>query len=236
MTTLTKTPLADLPRVNLLPPEIEEAARLRRLQVLLALLLLGLLGLVAMAFVWAGSQVSAAEGDLQDAQAEGATLQAEVDTYAEVPLVQGQVAATQSALVTAMTPEIRFSFLMNDMSLAIPSSSRLSNWTAINTDAAEQIGAVTGSAATAPTSDPALAAAEAESMGTVTFEGKSNSLDGVASWLQSLAAQDSYIAPSLASAVKDDNDTTGTVYTVSSSALLSLDAASDRYQQVLEGE
>ena len=38
MTTLTPTRLAAMPRVNLLPPEIAEAARFKRLKVMLGLL------------------------------------------------------------------------------------------------------------------------------------------------------------------------------------------------------
>jgi len=50
MTTLTPTRLAALPRVNLLPPEIAAAAKLRRLKAMLALLVVGALVVVGLLF------------------------------------------------------------------------------------------------------------------------------------------------------------------------------------------
>ena len=231
MTTLTVARVAELPRINLLPPEIEQAARLRKLQVLLGVLLLAVLGVVGLLFTWANTQVSAANDSLTTAQAEGVQLQQQVDSYAKVPEVQAQVTSAEDALVTAMTPEIRWSYLMNDMSLAIPSTSRLITWTATNTAAAAQVGSTT---TTAPTTT--LAPAE-ESMGSVTYKGSVHKFEDAATWLNSLAGQSSYTDPTLTSEILNVPTTTqGRVWTVDSGATLSLDAASNRFEQVLEGE
>ena len=228
MTTLTAARVAELPRVNLLPPEIAQASRLRRLQIVLGLGLLVVLGLVAMLFLWVSGQVNAADVELADAQAVGASLQADVAEYAEVPAVNAQVDAAQTALVAAMLPEIRWSFFLNDLSLTIPQSSRLTSLTATNGAAAAQLGGVSAALPT-QLGQPTL--------GTMTFAGKTSSFDGVASWLQSLARQDGYIDPTLQAVAKDAEGTTqGTVYTVSSSTSLSLEAASKRFEQVLESE
>lgn len=227
MTTLTASRVAELPRVNLLPPEIDQASRLRRLQILLGVVVLGVIGLVGFLFLVATGQVTSAEDDLSSAQADGAALQAQVAEFAEVPKVYGEVDAAQAALVTAMTPEIRFSFYLNDLSLTIPRSTRLTNLTAVNTAAASQIdGAVV--AVPTQTGEPTI--------GNITFAGVSSSFDGVAAWLQSLARQEGYIAPTLQSVAKSDEETVGTVYTVSSSTSLSLKAASGRFERVLESE
>ncbi len=232
MTTLTVARVAELPRINLLPPEIEQAARLRKLQVVLGVLLLAVLGLVGLLFTWANAQVSTANDSLTSAQAEGVQLQQQVDSYAKVPEVQAQVKSAQDALVTAMTPEIRFSYLMNDMSLAIPSTSRLVSWSATNTAAGAQVGAAT---TTAPTTT--VDTTTVETMGTVTFEGKVHKFEDIATWLNSLTGQDSYGTSTLTSAVLDTGtETAGRVYTVDSGETLSLEAASNRYEQVLEGE
>jgi Tfp pilus assembly protein PilN len=228
MTTLTASRVAELPRVNLLPPEIGEASRLRRLQVLLGLALLAVLGVVGMLFVWASGQVSSAEEELATAQAEGTSLQAQVAEYAEVPRVLGEVDAAETALVTAMQPEIRFSFFLNDLSLTTPKSSRLMAMTVTNAESAVQMDGVSAAVPT-QLGEP--------TMGTVTFTGRSTSLDGVAAWLQSLAKQEGYVGPTFQSAVKEDPGATqGTVFTVSSTTSLSVEAASNRYEQILESE
>jgi len=228
MTTLTASRVAELPRINLLPPEIAQASKLRRLQILLGVLLLGVLGLVVLLFLWASAQVSAANTQLADAQATGASLQVQVDSYAEVPQTAEEVQAAQAALVTAMQPEIRWSFFMNDLSLTIPKSSRLVSMTATNAAAALQLDGTTL---------PAPTQLGQSTMGTVTFDSKTTSYNGAASWLQSLAHTNGYIEPTLTSVAKDTGeDTAGTVYSASSSASLSLEAASNRYLQVMESE
>ena len=87
-----------------------------------------------------------------------------------------------------MTPEIRWSFFLNDLSLTIPSSTRLVSDDAINTAAAAQI---------AGTCDPARWRRRSEqvTMGSVAFTGKSTDFDAVAAWLQSLARQKGYLEP-----------------------------------------
>lgn len=236
MTTLTAARVAELPRVNLLPPEIGHAARLRRLQVLLGLLLLGVVGLAAMLYTWAGTQVSSAQSAYDQAQAENQQLTAEVNSYAEVPLVEAQVDGTRQALVTAMQPEIRWSYLLNDMSLTIPKSSRLTSWVAVNNAAAAQVAdplAASSAAATDGTGE--LPPSEA-SMGTVDFIASTTKLQEVSTWLNMLANQKSYFDPALDDATVSAGDTVGKFYTVTSNAGLTYEAASNRYEQVMEGK
>jgi Tfp pilus assembly protein PilN len=228
MTTLTASRVAEFPRVNLLPPEIDQASRLRRLQILLGLALLGLLVIVALVFFWAGGQVTAANDELTAAEAQGASLEAQVADFAEVPKVIAEVGAAQDALVTAMTPEVRFSFYLNDLSLTIPRSTRLVDLTATNTAAAAQLD---------PSLPPTATQLGEPTMGNIAFTGASSSFDGVAAWMQSLARQEGYVSPTLQTVAKADADlTVGTVYTVSSSTSLSIEAASGRFERVMESE
>ena len=217
MTTLTATRAAALPRVNLLPPEIEQAEKLARLKKLLAVVVLGALVLAGMLYFWASGQVSSAQSELDAAQAENATLQAEAAQYAEVPLVAQQVVTAETNLATAMAPEVRVSFLMNDLSLTIPQSVRLN----------------TLSIVVAP-SDPAAATAApgvpyVPSVGTVTYTGKAVSYDAVASWLQSFRKQPSFEDPYAQSITKDEDVTVDTVYSWASSAQLTEAAKSNRF-------
>lgn len=231
MTTLTPTRLAAMPRVNLLPPEIAEAARLKRLKSILLVLLVAVTGLVVLGFLMAAGQIGAAEDDLAAAEAQGAALQAEVATYAEVPEVLGAVQVAQTNLVTASAPEIRWSFYLNDLSLTIPSTSRLTAMTAVNQLAAVQ---VTGPSAEASTTVTPLGAA---SVGSVSFSSRTTDLDAIAAWLQSLSRQDGYIESTVESAVKAElTDTVGEFYDVESSTQMSADAVSGRFATIANGE
>ena len=113
--------LTQMPKVDLLPPEIAEEAKFRTLR-------LGLgLGVAASAvlvgFVWysAHSSAAGAQQELATAQAHQTLLQAEVAKYADVPAEYAQVAAAQGELTTAMGHEIRYSYVLNDLGMTIPS-------------------------------------------------------------------------------------------------------------------
>jgi gas vesicle protein len=95
-----------VPRVNLLPPEIAEAARFRRLQGVMAGAVVGAVALVLLLTVAASSQASSAKSGLDQAQATSQTLQTQVNQYAEVPQVYAAVANAQTQLVSAMGNEV----------------------------------------------------------------------------------------------------------------------------------
>ena len=230
MTTMTPTRLAQMPRVNLLPPEIAAEAKFKRLQVLLGALLLALIALVVMVFLAVTNQISGAEDELTAAQAEGSTLAADVATYAEVPEVLAEVQTAQTNLSTAMAPEIRWSFYLNDLSLTIPNSTRIATMTAVNEAAAAQMAGELGTTAqVTPLGEV--------SIGSVTFSSRSTNFDAVAAWMQSLARQKGYVEPTVQSVTKSDEaETVGTIYNVESSTQLNTDAVSGRYLTIANGE
>jgi Tfp pilus assembly protein PilN len=223
VTTLTATRAAQLPRVNLLPPEIAEAAKLARTKRLLVGIVVATLVLLGLGFFWASSQVSAAQSDLDAANAQNAALQAEAAQYAAVPEVEAELATAHINLATAMAPEVRVSFLMNDLSLTIPSQVRLTTMTigVGPTDAAVQAATTAALAAGQPAPDIA---------GSVTYQGKSTSFDAMAAWLNSFNKQVAYANPYLTNGTQDTEATTvDTVYTFDSSAQLTAAAKSNRY-------
>jgi Tfp pilus assembly protein PilN len=228
MTTMTPTRLASMPRVNLLPPEIAAAERLRQLKLLLGLLVVGALVLVGMVWFFVSQQVGGAQDDLAQAQAEGAALDQQIASYAEVPEVYGQVDVAQANLVTAMTPEIRFSFYLNDLSLTIPKSSRLTSLVFANTASAIQMDPNTQVQYT-PSGQPVA--------GTMTYVGRSTSFDAVATWLQSLGKSVGVTDPTVTNVTEaEDASTVGKFFDVESNAYLTPEASSGRYAQVENGE
>lgn len=221
MTTLTVARAAQLPRVNLLPPEIEASAKLSHLKRILVFVLVAALALVGVGYFFAMQQVSSAQSSLDAATAAGTALQAEAAKYAEVPQVQAELSTAQTNLATAMASEVRFSFLLNDLSLTIPSGVRLSDLTVTNVSATAQM--------TPGTTLPSTYNGNM-GVGTVTYQGKATSADAVASWLRT-QSQEGLLNPQTSTITRDQGGTVGRVYTFSSDATVPASMLSGRYQQ-----
>ena len=173
-----------LPRVNLLPPEIAETARFRRIQTGLGGGLLVAVGVVALLYVGAVGSVNDATTELETANTQNTALRAETAKFAEVQAVYARAAAAQAMLTQAMGEEIRFSQYLNDLSLTVPDNVWLKNVTFA------QAATVPGLGETEP------------GVGTVTFTGVGFDHDDVAVWLESLATQKGYANPYFTSSTK----------------------------------
>ena len=169
-----------LPRVDLLPPEIGQAARARQAKIaaggVVALVALGVAG------VWyVSSQATAdAQTDLEAAQATGASLDAEIAQFAEVRQVTQQVADTRAQLALAMAPEVLWSTYLTDLSLTVPDQTWLTEMT-VSRQVAEpaQPDGTGGSTA----------------LGVVQFLGGGDVHEDTAVWLESLSDQTGYANP-----------------------------------------
>jgi Tfp pilus assembly protein PilN len=212
--------LNSLPRVNLLPPEIAETRRFRRIQLGLGGAVLGAVGIVALLYVAASSSVSSAQSDLDQAQATNRTLQAETAQYKDVTAVYERAAAAQAMLTQAMGEEVRYSQFMNDLSLSVPENVWLKTVTFAQ------------STTTVPATGAALAAVPG--IGTVTFSGVGFSHDDVAVWLESLATQKGYANPYFSNSTEALLGTRKTVNFTSSVALTPA-AYSGRYTKPAGG-
>jgi len=204
------TGLPVLPRVNLLPPEIAETARFRRITYGLGGGLLGALGIVALLYVGAVAAVNDANTELETATATGASLRVETAKYADVEAVYARAAAAQAMLTSAMGEEVRYSQFMNDLSLTVPANVWVKNVTF----------------AQAPV--PAALGSTVPGIGTVTFTGVGFKHDDVAVWLESLAKQKGYVNPYFTNSTKallGNRDTVNFTSTVTMTA----DALSGRY-------
>jgi Tfp pilus assembly protein PilN len=224
-TTLTRA--AAMPRVNLLPPEIAEAAKVRQLRVmLLGVGGLAVAGVMALYFGAAAQADSAAE-ELAATQAVTAQLNATVAEYANVPAVYAQVAAAETELVQAMGQEVRYSFLMNDLSLTIPNGVWLTSLTVeqplqpVNAD---------GSVAVDPAAPAVTSPFGAPGIASVAVEGYGLQVNDVAAWLDSLTKQAFYIDPAFTEATKEEVQGIGTeAVSITSGVTVTDTAYSNRY-------
>ncbi len=189
MSTATAVRTQDFPRVNLLPPEIAEEQRFRALRAVMLLVVVGAVVSVGALWYVAAQSVSSAEDSLAAAQAQQTVLRAEAATYAEVPLVYAQVAAGEAALDLAMGNEIRYSFVLNDLSLTIPNDVSLSTIVV-----SQDIDGAT----------PVTSALGNPAVGTVTFTGLAYKHNNVAKWLSSLTKSDYYVDPYFSSSTEGE--------------------------------
>jgi Tfp pilus assembly protein PilN len=180
---------AQMPRVNLLPPEIAEKALMRKVQVGLGTCVLAAVGVVGLLTVSAAHGVSSAQSSVTDASAKGASLQAQTAKYSNVTAVYNQARAAQAQLTTAMGAEVRYSQMMHDLSLVVPSSVWLKNLTYSQTPPS---GGAAAAATTTTTAATATAAAPVGPIGTVSFQGIGFDHDDLALWLEAVAGLKTY--------------------------------------------
>ena len=192
--TRTASGLGSLPRVNLLPPEIAEARRFKRVQASLGGAVLACVGVVAALMVLAMSQVTSAQAELDAADAKAVTLEAQTGQYADVPLVYAQVEIAEAQIAQAMGTEVRWSRFMNDISLKTPGNVWLSSMTVAQ--------AADAAALTAPVAG-VVSPFAATGVGSVTFEGMGSSHNDVAAWLDALAEQKKLTQPVFTSSTKE---------------------------------
>lgn len=207
-------PLPGFVRVDLLPDSVRDRARIRRAKRIALLLVLLALVIVAGLWYYWQQQVRNAEAELAAAQATGAQIAEQSAQYAEVPQVFASAEAAQGALTAAMSGEVRWAFLLNQLSFATPSGVTL---TSIQGTLAE--------GGTTQSSPGGVLPAE-ETVGTMVFGGQASSFREVAAWLDSLQTLKDYTYPFLTNTSKDTES--GSIEW-ESNAGLSPNALSGRY-------
>jgi len=209
--------VAVLPRVNLMPPEIAEAERFRRVQlamggaVVLSALVVGLL------YQHSRSGVSSAQHELTAAQDEHTALQSKVGNLSSISQTFAEVQAKKALLSEAMGQEIRWSYVLNDLSYRVPNDFWL---TAIQ--ATETV--------VDPTATPS-ATQTPGSLGTVAFNGIALKHDDVAAWLDALAKEKGFSNPTFSNSSEGEIGTR-TVYFNQESVDVTSDALSNRFNKV----
>jgi Tfp pilus assembly protein PilN len=213
---LLDTGYAVLPRVNLLPPEIEEGRRFRRIQYGLGGGVALAVGAVALLYVGAAGSVADATTEVEAAQATTTQLRAEAAKYGDVSAVYARAAAAEAMLTEAMGQEVRYSRFLSDLSLSMPDKVWLKSLTFTQAPTPAALGGV----------EPGL--------GTVTVSGIGFSHDDVAVWLESLAGQEGYTNPYFSSSTESLIGTR-TVVDFTSTATLTADALSGEYTKPAGG-
>jgi Tfp pilus assembly protein PilN len=173
VSTATTTRRADvaLPRVNLLPPEIKEEQRLRRVKVAMAAVVAVAIAAVVLLDVQGGHSVSDAKAQLAAAAEQNAQINRELASYSDVKATAAQLAANKALLDQSMSTEVQWSGYLADFSVVLPSTTWLTS--------------LTFSSQLAPGSLASPSQASGN-IGTITVQGVAMKYENLADWLDSL--------------------------------------------------
>lgn len=208
-----------LPRVNLLPVEIREAARLRQVQAGLGLAVVGAVAAVGLLYAGAAHSVGDAQDRLSAATSTRAGLQKQVDGLADVTRAYARTTAARQMLVQAMGSEVRYSQVLDELASTLPDgvwltaaqykpaagATATTATTATTSTAPATAGATTGTttgATTGATTGTTTAAPSAGDVGTVTLSGHAYTHDDVAALVERLAARPTLTAVQLSSSTE----------------------------------
>ena len=183
MTSQTLTATSTVARVNLLPPEIDEKRKVRRVQALMVTATAASVGVVGLLYMAQVARVSSARDAVAQSEARGAQLRVEVGKYANVRAAYAKRDAAKQLLTTATDPKVAWSQYLNDISLTIPENVWLTEFSVEQT-LPGTVAAGTGSTTTNPVFTGGIA--------TVKVSGKAFTHDDVAAWLDVLAKQRSF--------------------------------------------
>jgi hypothetical protein len=195
---LTRTDWAPVPRVNLLPNEILEGRRFRRVQRLLAVAVLTCVAGAGATVWWAQEGRSQAETELADERTVTSQLNVQKNSYSEVPRLLAAVEAATTARQQAMATDVSWYSYLNRLALATGDDVTLSSIKVTMTD---PTAAVPASGAAAPTTIGPVG------IGTISFTGSAGAFRKVSAWLESVEGVAGIDASRLASAVLQEDAT-----------------------------
>jgi hypothetical protein len=192
-------------RVNLLPPEIAEAAAFRRGQVVRAGAVAAAVALIAGATVVASGSVSDAEEQLAAEQARSAQLQTQVAALADVPATELRLQTAREQLRGAMGAEVNWATYLNAIGVKTPAGIAFTDVSITQAVDPAPTDGTAGSGSEAPKSllgTPGIA--------TVTFTGQAATNDHIAKFLERLDyAKIGNVDPYFTSATTESDADTG---------------------------
>jgi Tfp pilus assembly protein PilN len=203
---------APIPKVNLLPMEILEKRKFRRLQLMLGGAVVGAVVIAAGGMILAQRQVEEANDELLLAQAKVAALRSEEARYAAVPKVIKMVDEAIAARTLAMGSDVLWYRYLSDIDGARPRGVELTGLT-LNI----------GGTAAGPVIGDVLSQI---GPGSISVQGTAEEYAQVSSWLEATDKVTGFESPKLTDAADD-----GESVTFGSTAVITTDALSGRYHE-----
>ncbi len=177
-------------RVNLLPPEIEQARALKRTQAGLAVGLAVLVAGIGGVYALQVRDKNAAAEELATTKARTVTLQREQAKYADVPLTIAAIDAAETARSTAMANDVEWFRTLNSFSLTLPKNVWFTGVTlALNANGAAPAAGAPAAPAGGPTTPGSTGTGSGAGIGVLTVNGSALSHPDVATWLDVVGRQ-----------------------------------------------
>jgi Tfp pilus assembly protein PilN len=198
-------------QVNLLPPDILQGQRYRRLT--LTVLAAGalILGLIIIFFLVQVGRLGSVNDDIAAKEQTNAQLQSQIDSLQKYDDLQVQAQQAQSQLDAAYAGEVSFSGMLMDLSRVIPSDAYLDTFTATVTGPPPAAGGTT-------TTTPLI--------GTMTTGGQAIGFDSLSIWLTRLELVKGWVNPWMPAITA--NGTVPNAYTFTTSVDLTQDVETPR--------
>lgn len=170
-------------QVNLLPPDIQQGQRYRRVTGLVVLAGLAILGLLILFYLLQVGRLASVNDDIAAQEANNATLNSEIASLSKYEDLQAEAQQQQQLLNDAYAGEVSYSGLMMDMSRVVPSDAFLS-----------ALSVTTPGATTTPATTPTTTTT-AGFIGSMTASGEAIGFDSLSQWLTNLAGVNGWENP-----------------------------------------
>jgi len=197
-------------QVNLLPHDVLEGQRYRRLTLTVLAGGAVVLALIVAFFLLQVGKLGSVNGDITDAERNNAAVQAQIDQNQKYEDLQVQAQQAQGELDAAYSGEVAYSGILMDLSRVIPSDAFLTTFSS-TISGPPAAGATT-------TTTPLI--------GTMTMNGEAIGFDSLSVWLTRLEMVQGWVNPWMPSIASDTN--VPNAYTFSTSVDLTEDAETPR--------
>jgi Tfp pilus assembly protein PilN len=200
-------------QVNLLPREILDRHRERRLAVLVGIAGAIVLLLIFAFYLYQSTRLSGVNDDIAAAEADNASVQSQIDSLQNYAALQEKAQEKESLLASAYVNDVNFSQLLMDVSRVIPSDAYLDTLTF-------QVAASTASTSATTTTTPT-----AGFVGSMSATGTGVSVETLSTWLTRTDSVKGWVNAWMSSLTRDES---GASYTFSSGVDLTDGVLSER--------
>jgi Tfp pilus assembly protein PilN len=195
-------------QVNLLPPQIQERQKTRRLTAAIVAGGGAVIGLLLFVFVLQSARLSDADRELAEQRNVNSGLRGQIAGLQQFESLQQTLADRQAMRTGILQDQVLWSSVLHDVSLVIPGEMWITSLTGTLTPPVPQAAPVPSATTTTATTPPAAAspASVTTLVGSIQFEGSGFDHPTLALWLTRLEEVTGWVNPWISTATKSTVD------------------------------